>query len=58
MVYQNDQVSKMTTKDITSLRHLKDVSLIYVRLKRLWDVLSWSVSLSYQLVRRYDISNW
>ena len=48
----------MTTKDIMSLRHLKDVSLIYVPLKRLCDVLSWSVSLRYQLVRCYDISNW
>ena len=44
--------------DITSLRRLKDVSLIYVPLKRLCDVLSWSVSRRYQLVRRYDVSNW
>ena len=44
--------------DITSLRRLKDVSLIYIPLKCLCDVLSWSVSLRYHLVRRYDVSNW
>ena len=50
----------MTTKDIsiTSLQRLKDVSLIYVPSKRLCDVLSWSVSLGYHLVRRDDVSNW
>ena len=48
----------MTTKDITSLRHLKDVSLIYVPLKRLCDGLSWSVSFRHRLVRCYDIPNW
>ena len=36
---------------------LKDVRLIKVQFKHLCNVLSWSVSLKYQLVRRYDVSN-
>ena len=43
---------------IMSLRRLEDISVIYVPLKRLWDMLSWSVSLRYLLARRYDVSSW
>ena len=39
-----------------SLRRLKLVGFIYVPVRRRGD--SWSVSLRYQFIRRYDVSNW
>ena len=41
----------------TQLQSLNDVSHIWYHLWRLCDMLSWSVSLRYQLVCRYDVSN-
>ena len=58
MTYQNGQISKMTTKDSKLVRcygvSKTSVSFRY-QLKLLCDVLSWSVSLKYQLIRRYDV---
>ena len=42
----------------TLIQSLNDVSHIWYKLWCLCDMLSWSVSLRYQLVRRYNVSNW
>ena len=59
MTYQNDQISRMTTKDASQYYGLSKTSFSFrYEIKHLCDVLSWSVSLTYQWVRRYDASDW